>query len=154
MILSLPDVRRLHASCAVRVDVYKWPVRKRQMNFLFILTHFIYCVKSSNTHLFYHFRRNIHSLNMRFLFTHVRRAFSISGCIPSDFRFLFGLTTRSSRAYDRFLRNLEIVGWLGKVVSSSSLKAHSARSFLEIFHPTFCRRSNSLKMACLSAFVK
>ncbi len=45
----------------------KPPVRKSQMNYLFIRKHFIYSVKDSNAHLFYHFRRNIQFLGMHFI---------------------------------------------------------------------------------------
>ncbi len=43
---------------------------------------------------------------------------------------------------------------VGMVVSRSSLKPRSARSFLDTSSPTFCRHSNSLTMACLSEFFK
>ncbi len=78
MILCVFDGSRLPRSRAIHIDVYKWPVGKCQMNFLSIWTYFIYSVKNSDTHLFYHFGRIILSLGMHFYWPMRGGLFSIS----------------------------------------------------------------------------
>ncbi len=46
------------------------------MNLLFIRSHFMFSVKNSNTHLFYHLRRNILSLGMHFIDPHEEGLFN------------------------------------------------------------------------------
>ncbi len=66
-----------------------------QVNFLFIRTYFIYSIKNSKTHLFYYFRRNLHSLGMHFYWPIWGGSFQCPGAFPPISLFLFGLTTRS-----------------------------------------------------------
>ncbi len=99
-------------------------VRKGQMSFLFIRKHFVFSVKNSKSHVFYHSRRNIHSLGMHFI-------------DPSE-EGLFKFWMHSVR-FPLSIGELQF------------FKSPFREIFLEhIFYSTrFCRRLNSLTMACL-----
>ncbi len=123
------------------------------MSYLFIWTHFIYSFKDSNVHLFYHFRRNIHSLDMHFidpgkegLFKFWMHSLRFPLSVWIDEAFVISMWSFLAQSIHSGL------AWHGGELQF--LKPHSSRSFWDTSSPTLCRRSNSLTVASLSVIIE
>ncbi len=93
------------------------------MNFFFIRTHFIHSVKNSSPISFI-ISEETFTPGHVFLLTHVREPFQFPDAFP-PISAILDCRRVSGKHESFFWYNLEIVGWIGKMVSCSSLKAPS-----------------------------